>query len=221
MFLKCNNKKCRNDIKSKYYLTKCKHIFCENCINKLNKKKKCLRCLSKIHENVKVKKFVRLNLCGYSLGYLHDVLKEATDFFMSQIIDEMKFIKDHSRNEMISSSEISNKNQKYTKSELFEVVSSSSSLGYVSIDKSVDDEEIRIKKEVNKTIDNKKRVKATSSFSKNKTKKTKLLPENLKTAQKLILTNLIKKQKTCNSKNCSDNEKEEVPRYIVDSEEKN
>ncbi|ORD94721.1 hypothetical protein ECANGB1_2786 [Enterospora canceri] len=93
MFLKCNNMQCRADIKYKYCITECKHLFCGDCVLLLERKERCIRCKSKIDvSEIRPKKFVKLDLRGYSIGYIHDMCKVATDFFLAQVVQEMRLM---------------------------------------------------------------------------------------------------------------------------------
>lgn len=56
-------------------------------------RRSCLRCRQRITTNLKIKEYKNLDLSGYSLGYLHDVLKHATDFYLNQMVEEMKLMR--------------------------------------------------------------------------------------------------------------------------------
>lgn len=92
MFLKCNNLKCRINLKFKYYISSCEHIFCEKCATEIAKYKQCLKCKKKIINTIKCKKYKNIDLRGYSISYIHDITKLATNFFLTQIMEEMRLI---------------------------------------------------------------------------------------------------------------------------------
>lgn len=270
MFLRCNNLRCRAELKHQYCVTKCKHIFCAICALQVKHKQKCLRCKASVFYNIAPRKYAPINLCGYSLGYIHDIVKEATDFFMNQMAEETEYLKgiaEHSpsnqqeqhviklRKHKKVDNSYSKHEHKYSSDSNGMVVSQGqdSSVSYVCtkklrstakhnkkeiiesesteqyplpfqflLDKNLSDEFDRklknyayVAKEKNKNYD-----RMDNSEQDEQKEQEVLLPENIKTTRKLILTNLIKSQKLDNP-NGSEDTKEDMPKYVVETDEQN
>ena len=219
----------------------CKHIFCESCYKKLQQTNICIRCKRAQNTKVKLEHYLPLNLCGYSLGYLHDKLKEATDFFFYQIIEEMLFLKYQRKELKIEAAKYKQKYNEllkklktkdlYRKEKKLEEISIST-IEYITTKRTTDKKYKKLTEapETKKAQTRKASVRSNVKvFKKNanlfensaevdktkddKYKQIKLMPQDIKTTRKLILTNLIEKAKS--QQNLKTEERlNTMPKYI-------